>query len=137
MFETQIKEEPFVTRARPDSQRNTDSRNNLQTIFEVVSPPDARAKEECVAPLRPVLGYDHLRLGKHAFQNHIEPRVNEPDKTLPHVVSGNRGTIAHKVQRTRKESRASVPVTDQFRVEYDAQRQIRLQANTSRASSLE
>ena len=54
MFETEIKQDRSFPCARPKSDRHADSRHDLQSILEVVSPADPGTKKERTGPPRPI-----------------------------------------------------------------------------------
>src|SRR4029078_3173892 len=93
VFETEIKEDGPFTRARPNSKRDTDSRNDLQPIFEVVSPADPGAEEERACPFRVVTAYHCLRAGEHGFQHDVKASVRQPDEALAEIVASCSGAI--------------------------------------------
>src|SRR5678810_1388395 len=80
VFETEVQKHSLFTRARPDSKRRSDSRNDLQPILEVVGPADPGAEEERACPFRVVTAYHSLRAGEHGFQHDIEASVRQPDE---------------------------------------------------------
>src|SRR5262245_57471888 len=85
MFEAQVEEHFRIAALRADPDRECDPRYDLQSVFEIVAPADARAYEEALLAVSGAAAR-RLRPGPHQLDQRIEPRRHVPDQALTEIV---------------------------------------------------
>jgi len=135
MFQTQINENTPFSSAWPYPNWYAESRNNLQSVPEIVGPAKTRIEQQRAAPLSCV-GRNHLFVSvKHRFKQQIETRVRQPYKALAQVISECGGPRSGIVASVRNDGRARIPVRDELLGYHQADRKLRLNSRSSRATT--
>jgi hypothetical protein len=117
--------------AWPYADRYAQTRDDLQSVFEVVRPSNSRIKENCAAPFGSV-GRDHSLIpANDSLQHSIEALMRQPHEALAEVVTERGGTLSESIVGHWNECCAEIPMRNQLIAQYQAYRHHGLESRTS------
>ena len=137
MLEAQVEEDPLLSRTRTDPDWHRDSRYDLQSSIQVVSPAHSRTYQQALRPLSLLRTYHLVAAGPQRLQQKVQPRFRQPDDGLAEIHTQGFSRIVIFIERAGNPGGADVPMRHPVRRVLDADRQVSLKTCSAGTAAVE